>query len=53
MVGIVKINVDAALNPVMEFIGVGIVARNDRGVVLRALSRRIFGCLCRRMLGSS
>lgn len=43
MVGIVKINVDAALNPVMEFIGVGKVARNDRGVVRRALSRRIFG----------
>ncbi|GMN66762.1 hypothetical protein TIFTF001_035828 [Ficus carica] len=41
--GIIKINVDAAVNSSSDFIGVGAVARDEFGMVIAALSRRIFG----------
>ncbi|GMN73854.1 hypothetical protein TIFTF001_053750 [Ficus carica] len=41
--GYVKINVDAAVNNDMEFIGIGVVARNEDGTVLAAAARRMFG----------
>ncbi|GMN53841.1 hypothetical protein TIFTF001_022971 [Ficus carica] len=41
--GLIKINVDAAVDSSLEFIGVGIVARDEEGVVMSFLSRRIFG----------
>ncbi|GMN75322.1 hypothetical protein TIFTF001_056295 [Ficus carica] len=41
--GIIKINVDAAVNSSSDFIGVGAVARDEFGMVIAALSWRIFG----------
>ncbi|GMN71540.1 hypothetical protein TIFTF001_051849 [Ficus carica] len=39
----VKLNVDVAINDALGFIGIGVVARDDRGVVLGAVSRRMAG----------
>ncbi|GMN19741.1 hypothetical protein TIFTF001_039884 [Ficus carica] len=41
--GLIKINVDAAVDSSLEFIGVGIVARDEEDAVMSFLSRRIFG----------
>ena len=40
---LIKINVDAAVDSSLEFIGVGVVARDKEGAVMSFLSRRIFG----------
>ncbi|GMN53123.1 hypothetical protein TIFTF001_022268 [Ficus carica] len=37
------INVDAAVNEALDYIGVGVVIRDGFGVVVAALARRIFG----------
>ena len=39
----IKINVDAAVDSSLEYIGIGVVARDKDGAVLSFLSRRIFG----------
>ncbi|GMN62162.1 hypothetical protein TIFTF001_031248 [Ficus carica] len=41
--GYVKINVDAAVNNDMEFIGIGVVARHEDGTVLATAARQMFG----------
>ncbi|GMN52832.1 hypothetical protein TIFTF001_021965 [Ficus carica] len=39
----IKINVDAAVDSSLEYIGIGVVARDKDGAVMSFLSRRIFG----------
>ncbi|GMN34443.1 hypothetical protein TIFTF001_004691 [Ficus carica] len=39
----VKLNVDVAIDDALGFIGIGVVAKDDRGVVLGAVSRRMVG----------
>lgn len=41
--GSLKINVDAAVNAALDYIGVGVVILDGFGVVVAALARRIFG----------
>lgn len=41
--GIIKINVDAAVCEGTNFIGIGVVARDDSGVVLGAMARCMIG----------
>ena len=41
--GRIKVNVDAAVNEAKDYIGVGIVARDDKGNVLGAAARRVVG----------
>ena len=38
-----KINVDAAVDNNMDFMGIGVVARDTNGMVLGAVSWRLFG----------
>ncbi|GMN40602.1 hypothetical protein TIFTF001_009828 [Ficus carica] len=40
---LIKINVDAAVDSSLEYIGIGVVARDKNGAVMSFLSRRIFG----------
>ncbi|GMN65177.1 hypothetical protein TIFTF001_034255 [Ficus carica] len=41
--GYIKLNVDIAIDDVLVFISIGVVARDDRGVVLGLVSRRMAG----------
>lgn len=43
--GLVKINVDAAAHESEEFIGLGLVARDENGVVVGAVTRLMFGTI--------
>lgn len=45
--GVVKLNVDAAVNSKENRIGVGVVARNDKGAVLLAASKTLALHFCR------
>ncbi|GMN74185.1 hypothetical protein TIFTF001_055776 [Ficus carica] len=41
--GDIKIHVDAAVKQHLNYVGIGVVMRDDEGVVLHAFSKRILG----------
>ncbi|GMN40347.1 hypothetical protein TIFTF001_009568 [Ficus carica] len=41
-----KTNVDAAYQTGVDFIGVGAIAQNSKGVVLACLAKKLEGCIC-------